>query len=178
MWEGNIIPNPWAWTEKHHDASDEAAYAADSPAGYPHPSFAQQGAASQEGPYNWPNDRVPTPWLGNLHHNPSAWTADNLLHTDEEQYQADALTGVPGPNHALPSYAQRGQSLSQVKLPYPDYLKNSLPNLQAWTDDQLDMTDYDQYLEDKPDEYWPVLAQKSSKTKHHKKKHHRRQRRH
>merc|ERR1719331_1872044 len=62
-WQGNMIPNPWAWTDKHAENSNETAYAADGPAGVPPPGyplpgfaqyrFAQQGAARERDDY-WP----------------------------------------------------------------------------------------------------------------------------
>jgi hypothetical protein len=34
-WKGNLIPNPWAWTDKHLENSNEDQYGQDAPKGVP-----------------------------------------------------------------------------------------------------------------------------------------------
>ena len=64
MWEGNFNPNPWAWTDKHHEYSNEKQYTEDAPEGYPPkgyplPGFVQLRSQEFDGPYNWPDNKVP-----------------------------------------------------------------------------------------------------------------------
>lgn len=112
MWEGNINPNPWAWTDKHIQFANARQYSDDSPdgvpqPGYPLPSFSQVKSQAYDGPYNWPDDKVPEPWLGNLHHNPGAWTADHMRDSNESEYENDTPRGVPASRASLNSLAQQ-----------------------------------------------------------------------
>ena len=48
-WHGNTIPNMSAWTDEHSNNSNEEAYRADSPKGYPASFFQRKHAAKHHG---------------------------------------------------------------------------------------------------------------------------------